>query len=53
MTGSGVIRRHIVAELLLDYVTRVTSTGIYTPWDVEEWKEAVAIRRELERLLVT
>jgi hypothetical protein len=25
MTGSGVIRRHIVAELLYDHVTRVTS----------------------------
>jgi hypothetical protein len=25
MTGSGVVRRHIVVELLFDYVTRVTS----------------------------
>jgi hypothetical protein len=25
-------------------------TGIYAPWDLESWKEAVAIRLELERL---
>ena len=26
-------------------------TGIYAPWDVESWKEAVVIRLELERLV--
>jgi len=26
-------------------------TGIYRPWDVDSWKEAVTIRLELERLV--
>jgi hypothetical protein len=47
----SLLGRELPAEYVIDTIGQEeVGTGIYAPWDVESWKEAVAIRRELERL---
>jgi hypothetical protein len=43
------VDEQILDSIGVDDVDQVP-TGIYAPWDVESWKEAVVIRLELERL---